>query len=260
MEPEVDVAKLDPKKRVANTLTVMQPGERKIVTITRHPFGILRVYVFCALVTILTAALAFGLTPGALNDNSEQQDVLVGTLVLILVAVVAIAFAFIATKIYWGNSWTLTTDSLTQVNRVGLFKRQSSQLALDNLEDVSSEQDGMLSRMFNYGTLRVETAGERSKFLFPFCPNPNYYAAQILSAREAFEQHTHQEEHAQPAPPVEPPVVPVAQPQPQQQQPQPPMPPESAAALPQQQPAPPPAKPASDIASYEVPDGSADPN
>jgi hypothetical protein len=40
--------------------------------------------------------------------------------------------------------------------------------------------------MFNYGTLKAETAGERSKFAFPFTPNPNKCAQEILHARERF--------------------------------------------------------------------------
>src|SRR6202011_6093270 len=94
-----------------------------------------------------------------------------------------------ATRIYWGNSWIVTSDSVTQVSQTSLFKRQSSQLSLIHLEDVTAEQNGVLAHMFNYGLLRVETAGERSKFTFTFCPNPNFYAREILAAREAFEQN-----------------------------------------------------------------------
>jgi hypothetical protein len=90
--------------------------------------------------------------------------------------------------LYWGNSWVVTTDSITQVNQTGLFTRQSSQLSLANLEDVTAEQNGILAHAFNYGLLKAETAGEHSKFSFYYCPNPNLYAQQILHAREQFEQ------------------------------------------------------------------------
>lgn len=224
---------MDPKTRVSNTLTVLQPGEREICTITRHPIGIIGVYSVCGFVTVLTAVLAFGLAPTVFGGSNSQQIALAGVLVSLIVAAACTVFAAIATKVYWGNTWTLTTDSLTQVKRMSLFKRQSSQLSLENLEDVSSEQNGVLMRMFNFGLIRVETAGERTKFSFPYCPNPNYYAAQILSARETFLEHTNREEaphrepatQPQPAPPVEPPVVaavqPAAGPAPQTQTPEP---------------------------------------
>lgn len=85
-----------------------------------------------------------------------------------------------------GNSWTLTNDSLTQVTQSNLFDRESSQLSLHNLEDISSEQNGFFPHLFNYGLIKAETAGEKSKFVFNFCPNPNFYARQILAARENF--------------------------------------------------------------------------
>jgi hypothetical protein len=43
-----------------------------------------------------------------------------------------------------------------------------------------------LQTIFNYGTLTVETAGEMRNFVFPYCPNPNKYADQILDARQAY--------------------------------------------------------------------------
>lgn len=190
MQPQ-DLSASDPKTRVPNSLTVLQPGERVLIVIKRHPIGILAVYGLLGLITVVTAILAFGVAPGVLNDGNEQQTVLGASLAFVAVAAISVVIAVITTKIYWDNTWTLTTDSLTQVSRMGLFTRHSSQLSLESLEDVSSEQNGLLTRLFNFGLLRVETAGERSKFLFPYCPNPNYYAAQILSAREAFEQHAH---------------------------------------------------------------------
>jgi hypothetical protein len=74
------------------------------------------------------------------------------------------------------------------VQQTALFNKQSSQLSLGNLEDVTVEQNGILTHMFNYGVIKAETAGERSKFTFRYCPNPNLYAQQILNAREQFEQ------------------------------------------------------------------------
>jgi hypothetical protein len=201
MDSQQDISTSDPKTRIPDTLPVLQSGEREICTIKRHPIGILGVYATCGLVAIVSAVLAFGLAPGIFNEDNRQV-VLVGALIFVMVAVICAAFALIATKVYWGNTWTLTTDSLTQVRRISLFRRHSSQLSLEDMEDVTSEQNGILARMFNYGLLKVETANERTKLLFPFCPNPNYYAAQILSAKEKFEQpvpSTMSQQQTQPA-------------------------------------------------------------
>jgi hypothetical protein len=166
----------------------------------------------CGLLVIITAVLAL-LLPSHLassNGGSGSQVTLIGVLVFVVVAAASAGFALIATKVYWGNSWIVTSDSITQVVQSSLFSRQSSQLSLGNLEDVSAEQNGILAHMFNYGVLRVETAGDRTKFMFLYCPNPNYYAQQILSAREEFEQGAHGETGApqsQPAPAYQQPLT-----------------------------------------------------
>lgn len=191
----------EPSKRVPNILPVTEPGERTICVIKRHPIGILGVYAMCILVVVVTGLLAFTVVP-VLSPDNRSTAVLAGTIALITVIVICAVFAWVSARVYWGNTWTLTTDSLTQVRHFNLFDRQSSQLSLKDLEDVTAEQNGVLPEMFNYGLLRVETAGERSKFRFPFCPNPNYYAQQILEAREAFERNrTAQEQDVPPKTP-----------------------------------------------------------
>lgn len=176
-----------PKQKVGNALTVTQAGEETIFTVHRHPIGLFGAYAICGILTVAVAVLAFSIAPGS---NSSIAAGL-AMLAFFFVAILCVGFSFIVTKIYWGNSWILTSDSVTQVSQTTLFNRESSQLSLGNLEDISAEQKGVFQHMFNYGTLKVETAGEKSKFAFDYCPNPNYYAQQVLEAREHFEQSGH---------------------------------------------------------------------
>jgi len=180
---------------IHNPLSVMQPGERIICEIKRHPVGMLGVYVVTGVLLVLLAVLALVVAPSVLSSVSRSQVVAIGGLIFIVCAILSLGFVFISNKVYWGNSWVVTSDSITQITQTSLFDKRSSQLSLGNLEDVTAEKKGILAEMLNYGLLRVETAGERSKFMFPYCPNPNYYAQQILSAREQFEQRRTGEEN-----------------------------------------------------------------
>lgn len=177
---------------IHNPIESMLPGERNICEIIRHPIGMLGIYVMAGLVLVVAAVLAFVVAPDFLTSFNKTNVLSIGGLVFLIIAIFTAGFLFVSNKVYWGNRWVLTTDSLTQITQTSLFDKQSSQLSLGNLEDVTAEQNGVLTHMFNYGVLRVETAGERSKFLFLFCPNPNYYAQQVLRAREAFEQDIRQ--------------------------------------------------------------------
>jgi hypothetical protein len=177
-----------PPQRVDNPLTVMQPGEQVICEIKRHPIGILGMYIAAGALIVVVVILAFIVAPNIITSASRSQVMGIGGLAVVIASLLALGFVFVANKVYWGNSWVLTTDSITQTTQTALFDKRSSQLSLGNLEDVTAEQNGIFPHMFNYGTLRVETAGERSKFMFIYCPNPTSYARQVLGARERFEQ------------------------------------------------------------------------
>ncbi len=162
----------------------MQPGEQTLFELKRHPIGILASYIMTGIILIALGVVVFVVAPGIINSGDSGQVRTIGGLLFLIFAVLCLVFNFIATIIYWGNKWILTDDSITQISQTGLFKKESSQLGLDSLEDVTAEKNGILAQMFNYGLLKAETAGHRSKFVFNFCPNPNYYAKLILEAHE----------------------------------------------------------------------------
>ncbi|HVV66912.1 MAG TPA: hypothetical protein VHB72_02470 [Candidatus Saccharimonadales bacterium] len=177
-----------PRHHMNNPLSVMQQGEQTICEIKRHPIGLLGIYAMSGALLVVLAAVAFVIVPHSTSSDNRGQAVMGASLLFFLIAAIILVFVYIANKVYWGNSWVVTSDSITQMTQTSLFHRQASQLSLGNLEDVTSEKNGILANMFNFGVLRAETAGERSKFMFLYCPTPDYYAQKILAAREQFEQ------------------------------------------------------------------------
>lgn len=167
-----------------NPLSVMQPGERMICEIRRHPIGLIGVYAMAALVLIvaLCAAILAPMYASFLTDQEKLGVVLGAGLVMVITALIT----YVGVYVYQQNRWVVTSDSITQVEQISLFSRHSSQLSLANLENVSAQQDGILQSMIGYGSLTVESAGEHSKFVFSFCPNPNEYARKIIAAHEEY--------------------------------------------------------------------------
>lgn len=198
-----------------NPLNSMQKGERQIFAIKRHPIGILFTYIVAGFGLLLLAIIIFGVAP-ALAPDHKDQIIRLGAGLFLIVLLMTLLLVLVSHYVYWGNRWVLTTDSLTQVSQTGLFRKESSQLSLANLEDVTAQNNGILARMFKFGVLRAETAGERSKFTFIYCPNPEQHAQEILNAREQFEQGLRAKEEAgergAPAAPVASPPVPTMPP------------------------------------------------
>ena len=175
-----------PPSGVRNPLEAMRPGEQIICEIKRHPIGIYGTYVMAGIMIVAALVAALAMPMFVKGAASSLYAIVWG--VCLLIGLVAFVMIYVGTKVYWGNRWIVTSDSITQTLKVSLFDTQSSQLSMGNIEDVTVEEDGVLCHMFGYGMLRVETAGEHSKFVFPFCPTPNVYAQKILNTREDFEQ------------------------------------------------------------------------
>jgi hypothetical protein len=179
----------------------MEPGEQIICEIKRHPIGMIGEYIGVGLLLLLVGIAAM-VAPSVLSSSSHGQVLMVSILVFVAAAAIGTGFLFVVGKIYWGNRWIVTSDSITQVTQTGLFNKQTSQLSFEHLEDITCEQNGIGADMFHYGVLSAETAGAVDKFTFPFCPNPTSYAKQILAARERFDERTRQQPAQSTAPPT----------------------------------------------------------
>ena len=174
----------DKLQKVANPLGVMQPGERVICEINRHPIGLVGVYAVTAIVLAVFISIAI-LTPYYASFLTGQQKMGI-VLSAGLLIIITLLFTYISVYIYKANRWVVTSDSVTQIAQTGLFNQATSQVSLANLEDVAVDQDGILETLFNYGNLIVESAGEHAKFVFAYCPDPHEYAKQIIAAHESY--------------------------------------------------------------------------
>lgn len=160
----------------------IDPDEVKLADTRKHPMGIILLYVQVLIGMIFAVGLAYFLLPLVLEDTDTAF--FIGNIFTAISVVMAFIVLTIATIIFRENRIIVTDRNITQVLQYGLFSRKVSQLNINNVEDVTALQQGILPTIFNYGTLKIETAGEQINFHFSFCPNADYYAKIILDARE----------------------------------------------------------------------------
>jgi len=178
---------LVPAPEPASTAAPIADGQL-VCEIKRHPIGIVGLYVAVGFLIVVLAVVIFVVAPGILTNFTRGQIFSIGALIFAVACLIAAGFVFVAHTIYWGNKWIVSDNSITQIKRISLFDKQTSQLSLANLEDITAEQDGLLAQMFHFGVISAETAAATDKFTFVYCPNPSQYVQQILAARERFEQ------------------------------------------------------------------------
>ncbi len=176
--------KFDPE---ADIDTVSQK-EAVITRTKKHVFGLLVIYLatFLALGLGLYVMVVFVPAFADLLGFSEDGAANLFGLFSLIIFGLGVIFSYLAHKIYWQNELIFTSQSVTQVLQVGLFNKKTSELSVADIEDVTVEKSGILPTLFNFGTLRIETAGEQKNFIFKYCPNPGAYANTLLEIRSHY--------------------------------------------------------------------------
>ncbi len=165
-------------------------SEELIYEIRKHPIGLVIIYLMgFGVAAMLLVFMVIG--PIFLSDSSSDYlgfDTtslkLVVSLAGALLAILSIAMTAIGAYLYQSNVVLVTSEKLAQVLYKSIFDRKISQLSIGDVQDVTVTQSGILARMFDYGTLTVETAGEQQNYSFTFTPKPYHAAKAIVGAHE----------------------------------------------------------------------------
>lgn len=91
---------------------------------------------------------------------------------------------FIIWVLYRLNMYIVTNERVVDVNQRGLFSHHVSELNIEKIEDVTSEVNGILGHLFDYGTVYIQTAGTKERFEFEHVPNPGHITKTILELYE----------------------------------------------------------------------------
>lgn len=162
--------------------------EKLIGEIKKHPFGLFIIYFSGTFITAMLV-IALIIVPISLQSSdfagigfaSLQPVMAVVGLMLTLLSVI---ITMIAAYLYEHNVVLITNEKLTQMLYLSIFNRKISQLSIGDVQDVTVTQIGIFARMFNYGTLLVETAGEQANYNFTYTPRPYETAKLIVAAHE----------------------------------------------------------------------------
>lgn len=171
---------------------MLEPNEQILSVVHKHIIGIIGLYfgIFGALIAIVV--FVGTVTPDIFSNLSSQSNrALLGG--MLLAATILLLFLFVSNYVYRQSRLIITDRSLVQMLQKSLFIKKISRLNFANVEDVSAEQRGILSTMFGYGTLRIQTAGASENFIFNYCPNPSVYADIIIEARQQYAESLHEE-------------------------------------------------------------------
>ncbi len=187
-QPDID-QKLSSMGRKYFHLIEFDDNEELIAEMRKHPFGLFLIVLTGILVTLGIFFLTLLVTnSSSLNETLNEagfgsfQSIL-STLGVIL-GVTSVLLTFVYGFLYVNNVIFVTSEKIAQVLYINIFHRKLSQLSIGDVQDVTVTQKGIFSRIFNFGTLVIETAGEQSNYTFSYIPKPYEASKDIVGAHE----------------------------------------------------------------------------
>lgn len=185
MEPKL----LSPRGRNLFKMIEFDPDENLLGEIRKHPFGLFVIFLTGGLIA-LALLLCLMILPLLLTEDPiglgidivSIRSVLVG--LGFLLTVLALIMTAIAAYLYQSNIVIITSEKITQLLYKTIFDRKISQLSIGDVQDVTIKQIGIFARIFNYGTLVIETAGEQQNYTFTYTPSPYETGKLIVGSHE----------------------------------------------------------------------------
>jgi hypothetical protein len=120
----------------------------------------------------------------------------VGLKVAIVVSAIWLVFwgvkTFFVKYRYDNDLWTITDQRIIDSFRSNPFSLKITSADLVNIVDTSLIRSGLLPTLFNYGSIRCETAGERQDISLPAVPRPQEVHALIDRERDRERRSTYQ--------------------------------------------------------------------
>lgn len=156
------------------------PNEENIFFLRPHWFALLPLIIGFAVILVLPIAVWLGLqiiNPGFFEIPGYEALYVLGASIFFLFSWLFLFQNFID---YFLDIWIVTTHRIIDITQHGLFGRTTAELMLDRVQDVTSEVKGFIPTIFDYGTIFIQTAGERERFVFERIPRPVHISKRIL--------------------------------------------------------------------------------
>jgi len=157
-----------------------KPNEQVQLFLRRHwsaPLEIF-IYTFFLFLIPLVGALYF-----SENLTVWLDKPFISHLIILAASVYALAiwlFAFLEFTDYYLDIWIVTNERIINIEQKGLFTRVASELHLSAIEDATSEVKGIVHTFLDYGNVHIQTAGERTRFIFKNIPHPEQVKEKVI--------------------------------------------------------------------------------
>lgn len=163
-----------------------QKEGEEVLMITRRHWIVYAPSVFVgSIILIFCGVFYFQMDKIPLIADNESMAAIVTVFLSIFMLFTAL-FVYITWLVNYLNLQIVTNQNLVDVDQLGLFSRKISELSLEDIQDVSATQHGILQSFLHYGDVVVQTAGEKPNFTFEKIEGPYNAAKKIMEIKEKY--------------------------------------------------------------------------
>lgn len=156
--------------------------EEKILLIIRKHWFVMARTVIMFVVFLLLPPLVLTLLPYLAGYMGMELVEPLTNFLLALYIMVLLVFLFLMWMDYYLDMWIITNERIIDVEQRGLFNRHIAEIPLQHVQDVTIEVRGIIETFLKFGTIRIQTAGER-EFNIEYVPN-------LYEAKDLILKHT----------------------------------------------------------------------
>lgn len=149
-----------------------QHPQEKIILLLRRHFLVLLGSLIPAFFLAGAIFLGYRFIPRYISILAEEPYHDFFLLGMNVFSLYVIGFAFLLWMDWYLDAWILTNERIIDIKQTGLFGRDVSEFKLDRIQDVTVHAKGVFPTIFNYGDVRIQTAGEKVDFIFEQVPSP----------------------------------------------------------------------------------------
>lgn len=141
-------------------------NEKVLLLLRKHPITQL------GKILIIIAMLLFPLFFGY-ADFYTQLPGRFQTATVLFWYLLTLAYTLESFLSWFFNVYIVTDERIIDIDFISLIYKNISAAKIDNIEDVTATTGGALRSVFNYGTIKVQTAAATAEFEFEDVPQPN---------------------------------------------------------------------------------------
>ncbi len=158
--------------------------EKVIDVIYKHPMQLFLIFGVTILAYVLILLATYYLTTAISNGDSASTYRFTSFMAFFM-AIFTGLILIVSIYLYLQTKMIITSENMIMIIQKDLLHGKTSRLALTDIEDVTSEQKGLLPTLFGYCDLVIETAGAQVFFTFSYCPKPGEVSKELIDAKEA---------------------------------------------------------------------------